>query len=76
MALPTKLGKEISTGTSTAAIIDASLHGTHPVLVVVIIGGFLVAGIFHYIEGKIEAKNENKSTHQRGVRNYGLTRLL
>lgn len=76
MALPTRIGKEISTGTSTAAVVEASLHGAHPVLIVVIIGGFVAAGIFHAIEQKFEEKHENNSARKSGVRDYGIIRVL
>lgn len=71
-----KIGKEVSTGTSTAAMIEAALHGGHPVPIILIIGGFVVAGVFHWVEQKAEEKHEAHSFNKRGVRNYGVVRVL
>lgn len=77
MALPTRIGKEVSTGTSTAAMIEAFVHGGHPVVYIVIIAGFVVAGVFHIVESKLEGKkNENNSARKSGVRDYGIIRVL
>ena len=77
MALPTRLGKEVSVGTSTAAMIDALSHGGgHPVVYIIIVAGFAVAAVFHIVESKLEEKNENHKARKSGVRDYGIIRVF
>lgn len=63
--------KEISTGTSTAALVEAALHGGNSVLFIIIVGGYVVALVLH----RLEKHYENK-LNVKGVRNYGIIRIL
>lgn len=72
----TKIGKEVSTGTSTAAMIEALVHGGHGPIFLVIIGGFVVAAVFHFFETKMETHNENNPVDKSGVRDYGIIRVF
>lgn len=62
--------KELSTGTSTAAIIEGFLHGWHGTIVVLVIGGAIVAIIVHHVEHK-----RKHALKAKGVQNYGLVRV-
>lgn len=63
--------KEVSTGTSTAALVEATLHGCNSVLLIIIVGGYVVALILHRLEKKYQDK-----LNVKGVRNYGIIRIL
>lgn len=63
--------KELSTGASTAAVIEGLLHGWHGVLIILVVGGGVISIIVHHVEA-IRAKR----TNVRGVRNYGIIRVL
>ena len=62
--------KELSAGTSTTAIVEIAVHGTHAILIVLVVVGFATVFAVKIIENKYE------KTRQCSVRNYGLIRVL